>query len=327
MTAPAPRSVRLFVPRRPTAPADLSALPALRRLLSRARVSWSAEPGLYPKLLRAFGVHRQGDWPFAAFSWLGDEGTRDAAYRLRADPVHLRADRDALVLTDAREFPLAAHEAAQLVDALNAHFERDGLRFAAPVPSRWYVTVADTPEIATQPLDLALGRNVDALLPNGADALVWHRYFNEIQMLFHAHPVNATREEAGQPAINSVWFWGGGVLPGQTLAPPSALWADDPVARGLAIAAGAQPLRTPANFPAWLAQSASGKHAIWLDASESRRGRLENDWFAPLLEALRARMIARASLALGDAAGVLCFELTPADLWKFWRSAALPGLS
>ena len=331
VTAAAPRSIRLFVPRplvdRAGAEGPSDPFPALKRALSRARSRRYSKTGLRTLLLASFGVARQRDWPIAALSWLGEGREKDATFRLRADPVHLRADRDALVLVDPRQFPLAEDEAAQLVDALNAHFEPDGLHFDAPAPTRWYVTTARAPDITTQPLELAAGRSVDPLLPSGPEAMTWHRYFNEIQMLFHAHPVNAVREQAGLPAVNSTWFWGGGVLPSEAAATVSAIWADDPVARGLASIAQVQQHGAPTALSAWSSQASAGEHLIWLDVGGLGLDSLEHRWFAPLLEALRTRAIARAFIAAGDADETMTFELTPADLWKFWRRAPQSILS
>jgi len=241
-------------------------------------------------------------------------------YRLRADPVHLRADRDALVLIQLGDVALAAEESGQLVEALNRHFNADGLRFAAPFPCRWYVSVTRVPELETQPLQSASGRNIDRLLPSGRDALIWHRYFNEIQMLLHTHPVNAARAEAGQLPVNSVWFWGGGVLPTEPHTHFAAVWADDPVARGLAYAAGAQWHPPPRTCSEWLARASSGRHLVLIDAGLEA---LERDWFVPLLEALRKHILQLVSLLVGSDGEMLRYELTPADLWKFWRRA--PG--
>ena len=49
--------------------------------------------------------------------------------------------------------------------------------------------------------------------PSPDGAINWMRLQNELQMVLHAHPVNAAREDAGKPTINGVWFWGGGVMP------------------------------------------------------------------------------------------------------------------
>ena len=325
VTAHALRSVLLILPRpllvQTSAGGPTDAPPALRRLLSRARGSRLVQDGLHAELLQVFRVGRQRDWPVAAFSWLGDGGARDAAYRLRADPVHLRADRDALVLVNTRDVALATEEAGLLVEALNTQFEADGLRFVAPVPTRWYVSAARAPELRTQPLEFAAGRSIDPLLPSGPDALLWHRYFNEIQMLLHAHPINTAREEAGRLPVNSVWFWGGGVLPAEARTDLAAVWADDPVARGLAHAAGVQCLPPPRTCSEWLGQAAPGGHLVLLDALDASLEALERDWFGPLLEALRGHAIQLVSLIVGYREQMLRYELTPGDLWKFWRRA------
>ncbi|UOD49287.1 hypothetical protein [Orrella daihaiensis] len=38
----------------------------------------------------------------------------------------------------------------------------------------------------------------------------WRKRVNEIQMAWHNHPVNQTRESEGLPAINTIWLYGGG---------------------------------------------------------------------------------------------------------------------
>jgi hypothetical protein len=323
------RSLRLFLfSPLPVAAGErgtLAGLPGLARILSRARAACSADRDLESVLLDLFGVQRQRDWPVAPFSWLGDGGETGARYWLRADPVHLRAERDAVLLVDARHFPLDAESASALIDALNAHFESDGLRFFAPSPSRWYIAVDRTPEIATSPLRAAAGRNIDPLLPKGADALTWHRRFNEIQMLFHSHAVNEAREAAGQLTVNSVWFWGGGVLPDAVPGVFAGVWGDDPLARGLALASGASWAPLPKRAEQWLTQASQGEHVLVLDPIPADRGNsladLEQKWFAPMLGALRERQLSTLTLLVGSDAGTLRFDLSAGDLWKFWRRA------
>ena len=62
----------------------------------------------------------------------------------------------------------------------------------------------------------------------------WRALQNEIQMLFHTHPVNELREAAGKPTINGVWFWGGGVAPVPTRPAFKCLISDSPFALQLA---------------------------------------------------------------------------------------------
>ena len=323
------RSLRLLLfsplPVAADARAALAGLPGLARILSRARTASFADRDLESALLDSFGVQRQRDWPVAPFSWLGDGGETGARYWLRADPVHLRAERDALLLVDARHFQLEAEPASALIEALNAHFESDGLRFFAPSPSRWYVAVDRTSEIVTSPLRAAAGRNIDPLLPKGADALTWHRWFNEIQMLFHSHAVNEAREAAGELTVNSVWFWGGGVLPDAVPGVFASVLGDDPLARGLALASGASWAPLPNRAEQWLTQASQGEHVLVLNPVPADRGNsladLEQEWFTPMLRALRGRQLSMLSLLVGSGDGTLRFDLSAGDLWKFWRRA------
>jgi len=300
---------------------NLTDLPASQRLLARAGVPRSVQRDRDVALLQAFGVAQQQDWPVAPFTYLADGGALRAGYCLRADPVHLRAERDALVLVDGRHFDLGAQAAAELIAALNRHFEDDGIAFFGSHPYRWYAVLPAVPDLTTCPLEAAAGRNIDALLPAGGEALAWHRRCNEIQMLFHSHPVNEAREEAAEPVINSVWLWGGGALPASARPVFASVAARDPLAAGLALASST-PLRPPVSGAAdWLSAAANGAHLVVLDpiASEAGREHLEQSWFQPLLQALRSRQLERLAIVLPDGERWLEFELSPHDLWKFWR--------
>jgi len=303
----------------------LETLPGLRRILSRARPKRFEQIGVDILLFEAFAVERQRDWPVAAFTWLADGGETDTRFRLRADPVHLRAERDIVMLVDASHLELSVEVAATLVASLNAHFEQDGLHFSAPAPSRWYVSLPAPPDIATSPLSSAAGRNIDALLPRGGDALTWHRWFNEIQMLFHSHPVNADREAAGHPAINSVWFWGGGTLPSSVSSGFAGAWGEDPLLHGLGQAAKLAWAPAPPDAEGWLSQASEGRHVMVLDApravSVEAVHHLERAWFAPLLRAVKERRLSTLVLLARTGEDSLRYELTGSDLWKFWRRA------
>lgn len=281
---------------------------------------------------RFFGVARQQDWPVAPFSCLGDGLEPGADYWLCAHPVHLHLRRDSLTVADAASFALDMPGAQQLVAALNAHFADDGMRFFAPHPSRWYLRLAAPPMLETHPLAEAVGRNVDRLLPQGRDALQWHGRLNEIQMLLHEHPVNLDLERRGELPVNSVWLWGGGVLPPCAASGVAAVWAHDPFTRGLAQAHGAAAAALPLSAREWLESGLQpAAHLVVPDqlAQAELRGdpqgwrealeRLERHWFAPLLQALRDGRIASLGLHLAGARRVNGFCVTRADLHKFWR--------
>ena len=222
-------------------PADIAAgvcadlrLPALEKMLARGASTGSARTdviGQAPStgsgrtggvgasmenhLCELFDVSCETGAPIAPVSAAFD-GLSEGCW-LRADPVHLRLQRDQLILLP--EVEVKAGEAAQLCAALNEYFAGQGMEFFAPHPQRWYVRLDQLPDIEAVPLSQAAGRNVHGLLPKGKEAPRWHQVFNEIQMLLFAHPVNEAREARGELPVNSLWLWGGGgvnVLPQKT---------------------------------------------------------------------------------------------------------------
>ncbi|HKB63767.1 MAG TPA: hypothetical protein VKD03_12920, partial [Burkholderiales bacterium] len=162
-------------------------------------------------LFGRFGVERQRDWPVAPYTLLADGGAPERHFWMRADPVHLRVGRDSLDLADSAAFEVSRAESEALVDTLNRHFGR-AMLFYSTRPARWYVRLEKAPDMQTTPAAAARGAAIDEKLPSGPDAMRFHALMNEAQMLLHEHPVNAERETRGEPALNSVWFWGGGVI-------------------------------------------------------------------------------------------------------------------
>jgi hypothetical protein len=256
---------------------------------------------------------------------------------MHADPVHLRADRDRLLLFDARHLRISAEEAGALVDAFNAHFVEDGLRLQAPVPDRWYLELPHRPSIRTWPLHAVTGRGIEGLLPAGEEAATWVRLLNEVQMLFHSLEVNRRREAEGRPTVNGIWTWGAGRL---SELPSSCVYrrvcAGHPLALGLAAAAGieAGPLTTEGG--ALLGQCGKGGMLVFWDrlwptvldadpAGWAEGLRQLDTWFAPLYEGLvRARGM---GVVLDPCTGER-YLVNRRSLRRFWRRplAILPRL-
>ena len=311
-------------------------LPAFAQLLARG--SFDRTPALTPEawLCQAFEVERQQDWPIAPLTLALDDAAAGDAYWLRADPVHLRIARDRLQLVDASLFDVMPVDAQALVEKLNRHFDQTGLEFRAPHPKRWYVKLPRVPELVTHSISEAAGQEVQRHLPAGGEALAWHRMFNETQMLLHEHPVNEAREARGEPAINSVWFWGGGTRCAVRGRHFDAVWSDDAAAVALAAAAGAHAAAVHTDATAWLGAAAASKgsfesHLVVLEATaravayqdtaawRTALQNLETRWFGPLRGALRSGTLAELTLvALGDEASVRCV-IRRTDLLKFWR--------
>lgn len=309
-------------------------LPSLATVLARAGVA--RYPALTPEawLCQAFEVERQQDWPVAALTLRLDGGELENAYYLRADPVHIKIGSEGLHLVDSTLFDVTAHEARALVAALNGHFANEGIRFFVGNAKRWYAKLDRTPQLITHSLGEVAGKSVHALLPTGADAAKWRRTFNEAQMVLHDHAVNQAREATGAPEINSVWFWGGGILPNVPGRPFDAVWTDDAFATALASAADRHSARVPPSVPDWLRTCTTerlGSHLIMLDsisaavtyddrdAWRARIAELDAAWIGPLLSALRQGQLARLTLVTLGEHESCRFTLTRADLLKLWR--------
>ena len=102
----------------PEAIASLPPLPSLELLLARGRRSSAAAPDAGAWLFAAHDVApdetAQRDRPVAAFARLADACRPDAACWICADPVHLRLQRDALLLADATLLAITREEADAL---------------------------------------------------------------------------------------------------------------------------------------------------------------------------------------------------------------------
>ncbi len=299
-------------------------LPALQTLLARGARLPCPGGGVEAALCEALGIARQQDWPLAPITLEADGGVAGDAYWLRADPVHLRVMRDRIVLADADGLSLSRHEADALAAAIGQHFGAD----LSPLPlhpQRWYLQYLQAPRLTTTPLSVAVGRDIDPLLPHGDDAMRFRAELNELQMLLHEHPVNQAREARGELPVNSLWLWGGGRLP-VTCATPVPLYAGNAEAQALGTFCHARVRALPAHRDA---QLFSGEGVILLDTltpagqvgdaygwREALR-ELEQDWCIPLRDTLRK--IGPQGLQLVDPVSGKALRLHARDAWKVWR--------
>ncbi|HEX4944689.1 MAG TPA: hypothetical protein VFV55_10075 [Usitatibacteraceae bacterium] len=299
-------------------------LPGLEAWLARADAT--REPGTGSAwLLRQWGLGVQA--PVAALTLAAEGGPREGAW-LRADPVHQRVDRNALVLHDASVLALTQEEADAAVGELNAFFAGDGLEFVAPSAERWYLRVPPEELPRTVPLEEAVGRNPFGMIPEGGVRLKWPSIFSEAQMLLARLPLNAVRESEGRPTLNAVWFWGGGHYPADLPRPYACVAATDALARSLALASGC----AVQSLPAGAARLPSRESAQCLVVVESlrtpfRRGDmeawlaaariLEHDWFSNLGEALAA--FGSVRLVLPSERDTAVFEIARRARWRLLR--------
>lgn len=298
-------------------------LPGLERALGLATLG-REDRGGRDALYARFGVPPgTACGPFTARAAALDDPGR----WFRADPVHFRIEREALVLHDAAVLALTAGEAAEAASALNAFFGADGLRIVATEPHRWHATAPEGEAPSAPDLDAMTGRNPFGHLPSGPGRLRWASMLSEAQMLLSTLPLNAAREARGAPALNGLWFWGAGPAVAPVRA-PAAVHADDPLARGVAMAAGLAPLPAPASI-AELAPRAGDDVLVHLDAAAIALRRadpaawreaaalLDRDWFARLPGLAGAHGGIRVALPVAGSTWVA--TLAARDRLRFWR--------
>jgi len=300
-------------------------LPALEKLLGRGHSEILDPASLEDLLCKLFDITPRGDTPIAAVSAAFD-GLAEG-YWLRADPVHLRLQRDQLLLLAHSE--ISAEEAVQMCASLNEHFAGQGMEFFAPHPQRWYVRLDSLPDIRTRPISQVIGGDVRRALPTGADAAHWHRVFNEIQMLLFAHPINESRDERGELTVNSVWLWGAGHSDGVSPQKNCGSASSDEVLVEMLAAAASVP------YSAWAgqwqdAENDGGQLLVWtglrsalqsgdLAAWRNALQDFESGYAQPLWQALRDGKIARVQLDILSRDDIRHVMLTRGDTWAFWH--------
>ena len=306
------------------------ALPGLEWLAGHAAFENRPRQSFEAALAAQFDLE---DAPFAPLRLLGEgHGPKpDEAHWLCADPVHLRFHHERIILADAGAFDLETEEAEAIVASLNSEFGDIG-RFHVATARRWYLRLDSAVAHQAEPISKMAGRRIDGELKDTNGPLT--RWLNEVQMYLHGHPVNEHRQAAGKPAVNSLWLWGGGSLPAVEKPACAALWSDNPLAAGLAMAGGIAAQPCPANLADFLDKAAEsrGNHLVVLDTLLSpalyedgpgwrtSAQKLEADWFAPLSGG-PGRRLAELSIVAPTVYGQLSWTLGGKERWKFWRKS------
>ncbi|MDR2032855.1 MAG: hypothetical protein LBP86_11570 [Azoarcus sp.] len=309
-------------------------LAALSRLLGRGR--WKSGPPVSCEslLARLFGVENV-EPSMAVLRRLGEDGDREGgnaacaeAYWLCADPVHLSLAREYLLLSDFADDEIDAAEARALCAALNDDPAAPG-HFQAVASTRWYVRLARPPEARFSSLHEAAGRPLQHFLPVGeeGEARRWRRLLNDIQVTLHHHPLNQARAARGRRTVNSLWFWGGGLAASAPAAhaPCPVVQARDPLARGLARAAGIAPDMPEAEAAlraetlAVLDTLALPARRLDLAAWREALAAMEHDWFAPLARAVDAGHLRALTVRVPGERADFTFTLDGGLRWCFWR--------
>lgn len=307
--------------------------PALKMLLARGNKVFSLGEANEMALCRLFGLQesQESSLPLAALNLLGEGKDPNDYHWLRADPVHLAVDRDQLLLLDSHAFPLKVEEAQSFIQALNSHFADLGV-FSCLDSACWYLQLTSPALIYTTPISAVVNRSVFSSMPKGSEAKKWRQIMNEIQMVLHEHPINIEREKARKPVINSLWFWGNGMLPKLSTSFFHSTSSNDSLALGLAKASNTPFRSLPTSAITWLRELHKEQSHLavlpnlqtpiqyneqlsFLEALQL----LEKNWFVPLRDALKNSLIDQLTIIAPGEEKTLQVNIKRGDLWKFWR--------
>ncbi len=307
-------------------------LPALERMLACADHEQYAPQSFHRLLSELVGLDLVDgkDVPVGAVTRLVDDNMLPQGYWMRADPVHLRPDRDGLILMDSFVLGLNRHDALAIAAEIKKILPDYDMNLEVPSVDRWYVSLNHVPNIRTTDLSMVVGRDINAYLPQGADAMRFHSLLNQIQMQLHSCDINQLRSQKSELQINSVWFWGAGELPDNPGQLWSAIYSEDVFARGLAMLTDTPCRPPPADMNGLAASLEKNKSILlvldhclmpaqyqnlqlWYEALLL----LEKTWFIPLLSMLKWGKLKKLTLVTDTSE----FEISWLTLCKMWRKS------
>lgn len=309
-------------------------LPGFEWLAAHASFQRQPATAFETALASQFALHNPALGPLRLLG----EDLGDAAidgHWLCADPVHLRFHHERIVLADAGAFALDDEEAREIAAAINDEFADIG-QIEVASARRWYLRLnqagsafAGACAHVAAPLSVVAGRRVDSEITDNDATLT--RWLNEVQMFLHSHPLNVRREQVGKPAVNSLWLWGGGRLNRPRPGYFTAVWSDQPLATGLARAAGTPAHPLPDGLAGLLRLASPGTAPLVVldsllppvlyedsDGWRSAWQALDADWLAPLRQAL-GHPVRELNIIAPTIYGELHWSLRASDRWKFWR--------
>lgn len=321
--------------------------PALATLVARATSSEFEEFDAFSRALpheawlsRQFGLEgrlsKNGSPAIAAAAMQAFGLKPDAGVWFMLQPVHIHIARDHLVLTDMRQLTISEQESRTLFDLAKPLFDEAGKTLLYGDTHTWFVRADDWAELNTSTPDAACGHNIDIWMPKGAGERDWRKLQNEVQMHWHTDAINEERVMRGLKPVNSLWLWGGAPaafsagtvrytevfnLRGWLRALGQLTPKQTEVANAAKLTASA-PQHGLIAFDSLIESALAGDWSEWLAQLHA----LENDWFSPLLEALKSGKIDQIGLIPTHNTGLAKFTINRNSLRKFWVKPSLTKL-
>lgn len=249
----------------------------------------------------------------AALRHWGQTGHRSASWMAAADPIHLEARLRDLRIRSFLPGQIAPGEMRDLFDMLQEELGNGEHHTFAKMDAFGYLHSDSPIATATVSASVADGHVPDRFPPSGGSEKLFHQLLGELQMLLHDHEVNIARQRAGQPVINSLWFWGGGVAPEAVARPMPDLYSTNPLFNGFWASCQARFVAFE-DFADCLARSPQGFVAVAPDEPL-------DDSLSSLRKLIGFGRLRHLTLLFRDGYAA---SLGRFDRLRFWRRAARP---
>jgi hypothetical protein len=312
--------------------------PALAALLSRTRAQRRLPADESVRALphetwlaRALGVDGAGQPAFAAAAMRAYGLDADCGTWFIVNPVHIEIARTHLMMGDPRMLGLGEADSRALFDAAQPYVEEAGHALLYGDAQTWFLRADDWAGLDTATPAAALGMDLTDWMPLGERAAAFRRLQNEIQILWHTHPVNSAREARRLPVVNAFWPWGaadsgaGSTARVKLASADTAAWLSrlaDTVPSDLAQFASSIDGDTLLVCGSVAPYAAAADWGGWVAAMVQ----LEAQLFAPILESLKNGRIREVKLVLSHRDALLEATTNAMAQRKFWRRITLESL-
>jgi len=313
--------------------------PALAALLTRtsshARVPADDAVRALPHeqwLARALGLQEDGRPAFAAAAMRALGIAPEAGTWFIVNPVHIEIARTHLMMSDPAGLRLPDEDSRALFETAKPYFEEAGHALVYGDAATWFMRADDWAGLDTSTPDATLGMDLTDWMPLGARAAAFRRLQNEVQILWHAHPVNAQREARRLPPVNAFWSWGAAAA-ARLPAPGAPRLAAFEAGGAVSALADTRPASLPdfvagIDGDAILYCASAAPHAVGADWGGwiAQLQQLEAGLFAPILEALKKGRVRKVQLVLSHRDAHAEFTTTALAQRSFWRRPTLDRL-
>lgn len=287
---------------------------SLRAWLAQSELSLAEEPReLLAELTDELGLPYP-DEGLAALRMWGQTGDRPTVWIAAADPVYLEPRLDHLCLYALRRSGIQSSDLRALFEHLQTTLAEEKRFGFARLGSYGYLRCEHPISTSSVPAYVVDQRDPGEFLPSGEHTVSHRNILSEIEMSLHEHEVNERRVSEGMQPVNSLWLWGGGMVPEIVTRPQPPLFSDDPLLAGYWESATAVSDAWPGSFADCAEASLHGFVAVTPE-TDQRHETMEG-YLRELRELLRGNRVSRLILLFRDG---LRADVRRSDTLKFWR--------